>query len=95
MCLYADLLDGVKDDIGYNSSLVDTSSITDNIDDSGLSRIIVFTGSATDATYAEVYSNASVCVLRDNVSVCHNTHVLPSSNLVNTNVCIICVPWVI
>lgn len=58
-CMSIDLLDESQDDISYNSTLLETLSISVSVSSNGTSRMIVFEGEATASYYTEVNDNLS------------------------------------
>ena len=52
-----DLLDGSQDNVSYNSTLLETLSISVSVSSNGTSRMIVFEGETTASNYTEVSAN--------------------------------------
>ena len=50
----SDLLDGLRDSIGYDAALLEAYSLNVTIMDNGTSREIMFEGMASDSSYTEV-----------------------------------------
>jgi hypothetical protein len=63
------LLDGLRDSIGYDAALLEAYSLNVTIMDNGTSREIVFEGMASDSNYTEILRSLTYTNLHTNNSV--------------------------